>query len=470
MVESASPNSVSLRDRGRRAWVELSVLSQIATLVFLAGCEAPESRGARNVILLSIDTLRSDHLGAYGYSRPTSPVLDALARDGVRFTESRAASSWTIPSHATMLTGLYSNAHGVDGLRKVLPDEMPSLPRWFGDAGFETAAIVNARVLQHRQGKGLFDHFQEIPPNMRLPRGMAPQVNAAVLDWLDNRIDPDRRFFLFLHYYDVHSDYTALPRHLERFSEPYDGSARGTNRQLVHYFRESLDHWGPDDARHLRNLYDSGIRQLDSRLQVLIEGLRDRGVLAETAIVLTSDHGEEFLEHGSVLHSRTLYEEQLQVPMIIVGPNVPRGRVIEGASHAIDIAPTVLSLAGLEAPTNLPGIDLSEAWKGGLEWPIDRALFAETDEWVGQVPGGTRRAIVRGRWKLLLDRPSGAIELYDLETDPGERNNLSLEEPAIRDQLMAELEDFMAKKRWSKAELEIDEKTAGELRALGYAP
>ncbi len=193
-------------------------------------------------------------------------------------------------------------------------------------------------------------------------------------------------------------------------------------------------------------------------------------MLAETAIVLTSDHGEEFLEHGSVLHSRTLYKEQLQVPMIIVGPNLPRSRVIEGSSHAIDIAPTMLSLAGLEAPAHLPGIDLSDVWKGRIEWPIDRALFAETDEWVGQVPGGTRRAIVRGRWKLLLDRPSGATELYDLETDPGERDNVSLEEPAIRDRLMVELEDFMAKKRRSEAELEIDEKTAGELRALGYAP
>jgi arylsulfatase A-like enzyme len=434
------------------------------------GCESEPPPRSRNVILLSIDTLRADHLGAYGYPRPTSPHFDALADRGTLFEEVVASSSWTIPSHATMLTGLYSSTHGVDGLHKVLPDDLPTLPEWFQNAGFETAAIVNARVLPHAQGRALFDHFEEISPNMRLARGTAPRVNQAVFDWLRRERESKRPFFLFLHYYDVHSDYIALPRFRVAFEEPYVGSARGTNEQLIDYFSRFLRHWGPAEARHLRNLYDSGIRQMDKRIQLLFKGLDRLGILDDTVVLLTSDHGEEFLEHGSVLHSRTLYEEQLRVPLLLIGPDIPQGLRVKGAVSNIDLAPTALALAGVESPAGLPGVDLRAAWLEPDRWPPDRALFAETDEWVGRVKGGFRRAIRRDGWKLLLDEPSGEIELYDLRRDPKEEQDRSGDEPAIRDRLREELRAFVERKQSSADRLEIDPKTAEELRALGYAP
>ena len=369
-----------------------------------------------------------------------------------------------------MLTGLYSSAHGVDGLHKLLPDDLPTLPEWFRDAGFETAAIVNARVLQHAQGRELFDHFEEIPPNMRLARGMAPRVNRAVFDWLGRERESERPFFLFLHYYDVHSDYTALPKFRAPFVEPYSGPARGTNRQLVDYFSRFLRHWGPAEARHLRNLYDSGIRQMDARIHLLFESLNNLGLLDDTVVILTSDHGEEFLEHGSVLHSRTLYEEQLRVPLLLLGPGIPQGLRVEGAVSHIDLAPTALTLAGAPLPAGLPGVDLRAAWLEPDQWPPDRALFAETDEWVGRVEGGFRRAIRRDGWKLLLDEPSGEVELYDLRRDPQEEQDRSDGEPALRDRLRAQLGTFVQHKRPSADRLELDPKTAEELRALGYAP
>jgi arylsulfatase A-like enzyme len=425
---------------------------------------------APNVILISIDTLRADHLGCYGYARPTSPALDRFANGGWRFTDASAPSPWTRPSHASLLTGLYPSRHGVRAPTHALSDRVATLAEWFAAAGYATKAIVNSEHLGERFGlqRGFAD-FDYVSEWSRWPPWRRHIVDSA--DVITDRALRDlaaiegQPLFLFLHYYDVHSDYDPSPHYRSLFAGPYAGSLDGGTTQLLEIQR-SRRALSEEDRDHLVDLYDAEIRQLDTELGRLFAFLAESGLAKTTIVAITADHGEEFLDHGSVLHGRTLYQEVIAVPLILRGPGIPAaGRVTQVAS-TVDVAPTLLSLAGLPTPAGLDGIDLSRDWNAGAVGPSGRAVFAEADE--NNVEPDVKRMVRRGRWKLYYDRHAKTSELYDLVTDPGERMDRGQAEPRAAGDLFAELERFMSGARAVAEPVVIPPAARERLRSLGY--
>lgn len=470
-----------------------------------ARATAPVER-PRLILLLSIDSLRPDHLGFYGYERFTSPVLDAIAREGTVFEDASATAPWTLPSHASMLTGLYPLNHRVTSSKTRLPDSVPTIAGMVRSAGYDTAAVVNVEWLKQENFAVTRDFEKYLWVSTTLDR-KAPNtwVTDQAIEWIEGL--GERNLFLFVHYYDLHSDYTAEPAYEKLFVDDYDGKADGTGWQLkqavleedyIEFCHESFD---PDqcmfgslyvidenvhkirfddrDVAHLKNLYDAQIRQLDTELSRLFTTLRKRGLLDQTLLVVTSDHGEEFMEHGRVEHFIPTYQQTLHVPLVLRGPGVPAGVRVETPVSTVDIVPTLLELAGLTPPASLDGRSLSALWSGGDPAPFEeRYLY-------GEAAGGITynffangffpvfRSVRQGRHKLVYESKNETHALYDLEADPAESIDISEREPEIAARLIGVMTERFRDFRPEPEEantVEIDPKDAEMLRALGYVP
>jgi len=443
-----------------------TLLGGVALLVSACGDAAPP----RNLILISIDTLRADRLGCYGYARPTSPNLDAEAARGVLFEDATAVSSWTFPSHAAMFTGLYPGRSGATELKRPIREEVPALAGWLAERGYATGAIVSSTLFK---GYGLERGFETL--ELVDPGGPEPsRVTEKSLEWLTPRAEARTQpFFFLIHYLDPHSDYASLPEFEAQFVEPYAGTADGSSEQLFRHVSGSL-RFDAHDARHLSNLYDAGVRQQDEELGKLFRFLRERGFLEDTLVVLTSDHGEEFLEHGNVMHGLQHHEESVRIPLVLLGPDVPAGVRIATPVSQVDLLPTVLDWLGLEAPPDLDGLSLVELWtRPGATLP-ERALLLEGDR---DPPGPTARVMVtgddlglrRGRWKLLFDPTTGTHQLYDLETDPRELTDLAATQPEKVESLAADLARLLERRVAAGAAAPLDASDLEKLRELGYA-
>jgi len=450
-----------------------------ALLGLLATCcggQAPSR--PRNAILISIDTLRPDHLGCYGYQRETSPTLDALAAAGVRFDDVTAAAPWTLPSHASMLTGLYPSHHGVKNHEERLPDKIVTLAEEFRDHGYQTFAVVNTHNVgaeQFQLGQGFGDkHFRYIveteddAKTMRLKTFNSGDTVVATAKELLRERDEDKPFFLFLHFYDVHSDFTPKSEYRERFVGPYSGRLTGSTTQLVKV-RDGEETLNEADVRWLREMYDAEIRQLDDLLGRFFAWLGEEKLRDETLFVVTSDHGEEFQEHGSVLHGRTYYQEILRVPLLVQGPGIPSGKVVTTPVDGVDVTPTILALMGIPSSMPRDGLDLTPTWSGGTL--PERLLFAEADhnnKIDGEFVYDIRKMVRRGDEKLLVDSHTGKDELYDLAQDRGESHDLSGGSPdRVRD-LKGELERFLAGEVQGEVIPPPTEEERKRLEALGY--
>jgi arylsulfatase A-like enzyme len=454
---------------------------------------------------VSIDTLRADHLGVYGHERFTSPVMDALASEGVVFLDASATAPWTLPSHASMLTGLTPRTHGAVTPKTALDEDTPTLAGLLGDAGWETAAVVNSTWLK-REIFGVTRDFQEYEwvEDLEAKRTPTTWVTDQAIQWIRSR--GDRPLFVFAHYYDVHSDYASMPEYERLFVTPYDGPADGTAWQLLRanlepsYIAHCRDHFdpkvctvgqvgntivvdgdteptrfGPDDLRHLRELYDAGIRQMDTELGRLIAFLREASLLDETLLIVTSDHGEEFADHGRMDHYLTQYQEVLHVPLLVRGPGVPAGVRIDVPVSLVDIAPTVLAAAGVPAPPSLEGLDLAPLWREGPDPAhAERFIYGQASGGLGWKPvleGAFPifESVRRGRYKLVYEENSDHYALYDLETDPGEHTDLAASEADRVRALRAELERVRARGAARSPAIELDPEEIDRLRALGYS-
>jgi arylsulfatase A-like enzyme len=452
-------------------------------------------------VLISLDTVRADHLGTYGYPRPTTPWIDTLADEGVVFDDATSTSPWTLPAHASLLTGLYPDRHGATSSDRALREHVPTLATILSSQGIRTMAIVNsvyvARMFDLDRG---FQHFRYVP---EIESRIGPSTFVTDLAIEALRDADDDRLFLFVHYYDPHSDYLALPRFRRRFVRPYDGEAEGTSAQLYLYTLDpdvyedcvedpdgaectgraamALDleadrvDYDEADRRHLIDLYDANLNQTDAELQRLIEFMRFEGLLDETLVIVTSDHGEEFLEHGGVLHSRTQYQELLHVPLIVRGPGVPAGARISTPVSLVDVAPTVLAAVGLTIPDLMEGADLSRLWERADDGSdtatappepfASRAIYAGADY---DESGDNRlHAIRRGRYKLIHDETTDEYALYDLIEDPGERADVSARAPEVAEDLRRRLEARMTSRAQGPV-VTIPEQKRELLERLGY--
>lgn len=430
------------------------------TLIFLSSCNRDQPNlKPRNLVLISIDTLRADRLGCYGYPKPTSPALDKIASEGLLFENMYTPSPWTLPAHMSLLTGLYPSRHGVKSRGTKLPNGVDTLAEVLSGHGFATAAVINYLYLDQRFGfaKG-FDYYKQIPEN-QTTKGAASTINSLAKKLLLNR--PDKPFFFFLHYFDVHSDYTPKDRYKKQFTTPYQGIADGSTIQLM-AFRKGLVLLSQKDIQHFSDLYDGEIRQLDDELGKLFLFFKEQGLWEQTLLIVTSDHGEEFLEHGGVLHGQTQYQESIHVPMIMHGPGIPKSKRIEGNSSLVDVMPTVLGMLGIETPDTLDGIDLQPTWGSSETKLPSRFIFAEADH------HDIKRAVFHQHYKLHYDLLTKKSQLYDLTKDPNEKYDLADKDTSAANQLFSQLRQFMRVENKGQPLEELSSEEINRLKSLGY--
>ncbi len=466
-MQSTGCNQPSARGLTRRELLKFGMygglFTSLSPSLWLSGCGNKDLAGEYNIVLISIDTLRADHLGCYGYNRETSPTLDKLASEGVLFEDASAASSWTMPSHGSLLTGLYPSRSGLVTKNSVLPPNVKTLAQLVSERGLTTAAIVNAFYVSKKFGFDIgFDEFSFVPDG-HLLQGVAPVVIEKTKDWLQG--GRKEQFFLFLHFFDVHTSYNPRPRFAKEFVKPYDGIADGTSAQLL-AFRDGKFSLNNKDVKHLIDLYDAGIRQFDDQLNVLFSLFQQQNLMEKTIFIITADHGEEFFDHGGVLHGRTLYQELIHVPLIIRGPKIPRAKRIKDAVSLIDVTPTVLSLLGTKSFPGFEGYDLCSLWQRSSAKPPERFIFAEAD--CDNIKANIKRSVRSQRYKLHYDLLSQQCELYDLANDPQEHINIATEHPNMVKLLLRELKNFMAKSKNNYKKVPLSPEELQRLKSLGY--
>jgi arylsulfatase A-like enzyme len=433
--------------------------------------------------MVSIDTLRADRLGAYGHDRPTSPRLDGLAAEGVLFANAFSHSSKTAPSHMTLMTGLYPEAHRVANVfsnsrrsdSRSLSPEIPLLAEILRDAGYSAAASVSGGNIRGEIGfsRG-FDAYAEHP--MRDAVGL---FRAGVAQ-LDDLARGDEPFFLFIHTYQVHAPYFSPQRYRERFVDPaYAGEiigdrgelqrrSGGSYRRIHEEFFRRVDREDERDARHLLDLYDACIRYTDDQLGALLDRIDALGLADDTVVIVLSDHGEEFGEHGRFEHD-ALWEELLRIPLVLRVPERIRpgwsGRRVENVVGLVDVLPTLLELLDLPVPSHLQGQSLVAVVDG--EAPTRPWLFAQDRD-----PGGA--SLRDGDGKLVRNHRGEAWQLFNLARDPAERHDESTLRPDRKRAAARRIARIIADSRayWPLAgegePLAPDSELQEQLKALGY--
>jgi arylsulfatase A-like enzyme len=471
-------------------WRALAAGCLAATLVVLASCRsssAPQS--PPNVILIVVDTLRADRVGAYGGPRGLTPTLDRFVQDGATvFTNAYAQASSTSPSIASLLTSRYAFQHGlVANKSKTMRDEETSLAEIASGRGYATGAFVSNLLLNHKRGFAQgFDKFQLLARPFRLPKPRGEVINRAALAWVDEarKASATRPIFLYVHYLEPHTPYTVDRASVEQTL---------TDRARPPGVREAawklladvpMQRWlgvgipfGDDGVQAVLDLYDTEVASVDKRIGELLAGLKKRGLLNDAVVVVTADHGEEFLEHGRVGHDAALYNETVEIPMLFRVPGSRVRREVADVVSLIDIAPTLLDLIGAPAAPTFEGRSLRplldepplwERWFGSKK-VAERSAFLEQDNDTVRGLGNHRRALVLGADKAILDR-NGTMEFFDLAADPGETQPGALS-PERRRRLV-ELLDETARRAAVDGDAappqELDEEDKERLRALGY--
>ena len=451
-------------------------------------------KNLRNVVLISIDTLRADHLGCFGYHKKTSPSIDAMARDSVLFEETYASSPWTLPSHVSLFTSLSGINHQVYGSRDRIDPSQTMLAEVLRRNNLFCSAFAGSGYVNSLYGfsKG-FEYYHE-SEGLNTLMNSAERMSEVVSEWLPKNADKD--FFLFLHTYQVHSPYFCPPPYNTMFLQE---NPRWPRVNLMEYlggkpgiFRELTE----GERQNIIGLYDGEISYVDDKLiKPLIEKLKEMRLYDQTMIVFISDHGEEFFEHGAWLHGQSLYEESLRVPLIIKFPGSKyRGKRIHNLVRLIDVMPTILEEFGIDSKgMNLEGESLIPVIRGKekgdrmfladtLYLTNERSLGQEMDSSETRLPDkiafGTRTN------KLIYNReltekealfyspppPSlSPVELYNLKNDPREKANLAAQKTGLVAQMAEKVRKIYGKKaKTRRAQIELDEKLKEELRALGY--
>jgi len=455
------------------------VLAVALVLAAPTGCSrAPGAAAKPNIVLIVIDTLRADHVGSYGYQKPVTPRLDEFAARGTRFGLARAPSSWTLPSVASIHTGRYPAEHGAERMALALSDKQVTLAKMLGAAGYETAGFsANANVVTpdsgFSQGFGRFDVLEQRGPqsgpdpvwagNVKRPPGpdaTADVLTDAALAWLASRSAPNRPYFLYVHYFDPHASYSPPVAYAEKFGVHADDPLRGPAQPLVMYKKVLT----AQELATLQALYDAEIAFTDHEIGRLLDGL-GFGHTRDTLFVVTSDHGEEFEDHGRMQHAKTLYEEMLRVPLFVAGLDLPAGRVVDAPVSLVSVFPTIGEIARAELPPGLPGRSLVPVLRGAA--PAFDLMFAD-------LPAGMahRSAVVDGSWKLLLDHGFMPV-LYDLASDPAESTPRNESEPARVAALQKVLGDHVrtsmeARGAAPPVQRVLDADRRERLRQLGY--
>jgi arylsulfatase A-like enzyme len=445
----------------------------------LSGCARhAEGRARPNVLLIVVDALRPDRLECYGYARPTSPALNALAGEGIIFTDVTAQAAETMLSVPSLLTGRYPREHGTGWVQKgdtVYAQHgaaLPTLAEVLRARGYQTAAFSANPIVGPSIGADRGFQKLEYPVD-RLPpwrHGSAADLNRCALAWLRRYRRDSGPFFIYLHYLDPHNLYRP-PEECCLFGRPgYTVEDERVNVEMNLVSDQSPGSTITDtllgehglsrrDVARLRDLYDGEVRCSDQAIGELLAWLKDAGLYDNTVIVVTADHGEAFLEHGELEHGTALYQELLHVPLIMRLPGVRGGQEVRAPVAVIDIAPTVLEALGLGQALRMSGRSVYPELVKGT--PVPERLI------VSELPSQHAHAVRLGRMKLLTS--PGRDELYDLRDDPGERINLAASRPAEVARLRAALQEELARHPAAEGSaVPASREELDALRALGY--
>lgn len=470
--------------------------------------ESSKPAGLRpNVILIVLDTVRADHLSLYGYHRRTTPWLERFAETATLYPHCFAGSYSTLPSHSTMLTGLYPRTHGAANLPpglsvgEPLDSRFETLAERLAELGYANAAVVAnfsylSRAFGTHQGFHLYDDRRPVPffprgKKFPLRYGMlslldgstvlngaqrlyrsASEINESVFEILEHLSGRRSPVFLFINYMDAHSPYVPP----EPFNSLFDGR-QAEFTPVVHYnaLRDdvALRKRAITEAerRHYLSQYDGAIAFLDAELARLVTRLRDLGLYDDSLIIITSDHGEAFGEHGYVGHEWSMHQHQIGIPLIIKYPRQTTGRVVNWNAGHVDLLPTILDTVGAPVPegvqgTSLLSLDAAKASRHIYAEGYLKGNLVLSDR--VRYPLMTWAIVSPERWKLISDS-DGRVELYDLEKDPGEQRNLAGERTDISRKLLAALEDWKRRLPLAQsAKRRIDPRAIERLRALGY--
>ncbi|MCD6406214.1 MAG: sulfatase-like hydrolase/transferase [Planctomycetes bacterium] len=427
---------------------EVNAPSGDAEVLFANMRIAREDPGRPNFIFIIQDAMRADRMGLYGNTRAASPEIDRLAAKAVVFDECIAQAPWTYPSMGTVFTSLYPSAHGLVTWAKGLSDDLETVAERFREGGYFTGAIQANPIMAVPQGLAQgFNEYNHLGGKVwnvedKGEYTRAEVVTTATLAWLDRH--STEPFFLYIHYMDTHKPYV-----------PVDG----------------YDKFGGDDL----SLYDGEIAYFSREFGRLYDGLAARGLLENTVLILTADHGEQFMEHGMTGHGAALHTEELHVPLVIWPPRLEEGLQVKSRVRLIDMAPTMLDLAGLDPLGHAEGKSLRAAL-GGKE-PESAGIYSELVTF--RPAGQFLVALTRGHYRFILSNPGGGVterlELYDLARDSGEYVNIADADEALTEGFRADVEEHVTAQKSLHLRLvpqevlsALTDEQKALLKALGY--
>jgi len=391
----------------------------ISTVLWLGGCRRQLSGKRPNIIFILIDTLRADHVGCCGYRRSTTPNVDALAREGVLFNNAIVAAPWTLPSVASIMTSQYPCVLGIRDKMTVVNDKFPMFSQVLKKHGYTTCGIVSHTLLSSQLGfaRG-FDRYDE-KSSLGHSGISSPAVTSKAVSFVQQK--HERPFFLFAHYFDPHFHYILHKQY--DYYPSYNGIVR-SGHPIGDIWRRRSD-LTADDIKYLVALYDSEISFTDEHIGMLLNEVKKRDLYDDSIIIITADHGEEFMERGWIGHTITLNQELIRVPLIMKFPGC-EPKVVDSAVGLIDIIPTLSSYLGFETDDNLEGEALNLSQADSIK---SRPVFSETFNPQIHQPGFVKpvafRSIVLGKHKLIYDEVKRMGRIYDLSSDPDERSDLS---------------------------------------------
>jgi len=456
------PDTSGQERRPRHGWSLLAIVAAVVLLGVGYWFAHPEPL---TILVVSLDTTRPDHLSPYGYDRETSPTLARLAREGTVFTNARSSTSWTLPSHMSLFTGLPPDLHDVVIDFHRLDAARRSMGEIFKEADFRTVGLYTAPYVHSRFGfdRG-FDFYEQATqypmaydiPMEQMDAELGARERLSHLEVSSKRVAGRAKFFLlgsprprnllFLHFFDPHYDFRAPPKFVDMFADPgYAGNVNGNNPTASELIHPGMP---VDDLAHLLSLYDAEIRWVDENLATIVRTLEENDFVGRTIVVVVADHGEEFFEDGRFGHRMSLRDEVLRIPLLFWGPGIiPEGRVVEDDVAIYDVLPTLMDYAALPPDPEIYGRSLRPLMEGEtLEpRPVTASLtflhkeeedyYTRHDALVYNGMKYIRR--VRVPWSsenaTQLDREpdwdTEEFEVYDLSEDPGETRNLYVEAP-----------------------------------------
>ena len=421
-----------------------------------------------NVVLLTVDTLRADRLGAYGYTaRANSPRIDAQLASGIRFESAMSQRASTWPSLASLLTGLYPSGHGVAENGYGFPDDLPTLPKLLHAAGYQTGAFLSNMCQANHRG---WDAFA-------CSGGQDGKSVRGALEWARG-VDGRRPFLLWVHLFGAHPPYYNGGDLANELDPGYQGPL-GPRKRLLDPVMTRPIRLGERDVQHLNALYDAAVQGSDRLSGALLDGLRAAGRLERTVVIFTADHGEELYQHNRYLyHSCSVYQTTLHVPLGVTAAGLlPAGASVPQTVELIDVLPTLLDLVGVAKPAEQHGRSLVPYLERPGAGGAGKPAFSEYGS-------STVRTVVQDNWKLVHNPdgfspncipdappnhyPLGREELYDLSRDPGERANLAAGQPGRVAELARLIQQRFSGLKSRMHEQALPKGLKEELKALGY--